>query len=79
MAAEVGRAGATRALDVVVIVGDEEEEEEGGDVALEVVDVVTVAWEVEVVAGGGGRGSRDVVVPEGKEEVVEVVGGDAVT
>ncbi|KAL8905591.1 MAG: hypothetical protein Q9207_002541 [Kuettlingeria erythrocarpa] len=64
MAAEVGRAGGTRALDVVVVIGgDDEEEEEELDVAVEVVDVVTVSWDV-------------VVVSEGK---VEELGGDAVT
>lgn len=77
MAAEVGRAGATSALDVVVTVGDAEEEEVA-EVAVEAIEVVAVAWEVDVVAGGEGRGSRGVVVPEEGEEVVDV-GGDAVT
>lgn len=85
IAAEVGRAGATKALDavedgwaggvvvVVVVMGEEEE------VAVEIKVVEVVVWEVEVVPGGRGRGSSGVVVvaEEGEAEVEEA-GGEAV-
>lgn len=93
-AAEVGRAGAMKLFEGVVCVvvedevavgetEEEEEEEDGeGEVAVAVVDVVTVVWEVDVVAGERGRGSTGVevgvVVADGGMEGDEDV-GDAVT
>lgn len=91
-AAEVGRAGAMKPFETVVsvIVGevveeeeedDEDDEEGGGEVSVAVVDVMTVVWEVDVVAGGRGMGSRGedvgVVAADmggaGDEEVGEAV------